>query len=56
MIFVVNACAACPFYFESDRRRCTIATPKNRPIETEDPRPFWCPLGKEQVIVREKSV
>jgi len=55
MIWVVKACAECPFNYVNEKSRCTIATPKGRPIATEEPRPVWCPLRKEQVIVREKS-
>lgn len=56
MIWVVNACKECPFYYETDAARCTVATPRGRPIVTDEPRPVWCPLRKEQMIVREKSV
>lgn len=51
----VFECGACPFYFETNKRRCNIANPRCRPIMTDDPRPFWCALRKEGVIMRRKS-
>lgn len=51
----VFACNTCPFYYQTDKRRCNIGNPKGRPIHTEDPRPTWCPLRKESVIVRNRA-
>lgn len=53
--WLVHACTACPFYYETNKRRCNVGNPKGRPIHTDDPRPTWCLLCKESVIIRKKT-
>ena len=48
----VTECDGCPFFYENGKRRCNIANPKGRPILTDEPRPVWCSLNKEVVVVR----
>ncbi len=50
----VRVCRECPFSYETDIRRCTIATPKGRPLWDEAERPSWCILRKENGIVRKR--
>ncbi len=52
---LVFACETCPFYFETDKRRCAIGNPPCRPIMSDDPRPKWCRLRKETAIVRKRA-
>mgnify|MGYP000133346835 CR=1 FL=1 len=54
MILVVKNCKECPFctIIPGERPKCNVATIKYREIETENEPPVWCPLRKEQVIVR----
>jgi hypothetical protein len=52
---LVYECAACPFFFETNKPRCNVANPRARPIMTDDPRPFWCALRKEGVIMRRRA-
>jgi hypothetical protein len=53
MIIVVKKCNECPFctIIPGEKPKCSVATPKYRVIETGDA-PGWCPLRREQVIVR----
>ncbi|GFM35890.1 hypothetical protein DSM19430T_05740 [Desulfovibrio psychrotolerans] len=51
----VCACDDCPFFFQTDKRRCNIATPKGRPLLTDEPRPLWCRLRREGVIIRKRA-
>lgn len=54
MIIIATVCKECPFSsIEKGKRVCNISLPKHRAVETEDDRPFWCRLRKEQVIVRD---
>lgn len=56
MIIVVRKCSPdCPFCnsLESGGLECNISTPTKRPIpEMEDKFPSFCPLRREQAIVR----
>jgi hypothetical protein len=54
MIIVTRECDKCPFLNKcGEERRCNVTFPKNRPILPEDRRPTWCPLRKENYIVKE---
>lgn len=54
MIVVVKKCKNCPFLTSvDDNIWCNISTPKGRPVRLDEDRPTFCPLRKEQVIVRE---
>ncbi|THB65819.1 MAG: hypothetical protein D6E12_11830 [Desulfovibrio sp.] len=59
MIIVTRKCDDCPFCQPvcppEEVRRCAISNPPRRPIhEVEgDERPSFCPLRREQIIVRE---
>lgn len=55
MIVVVRNCSDCPFCSKGDPARCSVSTPKHRPLDIKLDRPSWCPLRREQVIVREPS-
>lgn len=56
MIIVVRKCADCPFCFKTEpHSQCSISTPKMRPLDEDLDRPSWCPLRREQIIVREPS-
>jgi hypothetical protein len=54
MILVVTKCMQCPFMRrENNEKCCIIATPPMRPILSDEERPPWCTLRKEQIIVRD---
>lgn len=54
MIIIVRKCKDCPFLSElPDVSRCNISTPPRRPLHELDERPSFCPLRREQAIVRE---
>lgn len=56
MIIVVRKCVDCPFCFKTEpHSQCSVSTPKMRPLDEDLDRPSWCPLRREQVIVREPS-
>ncbi len=55
MIIVVRKCSPeCPFHImEGDVMVCNVSTPSKRPIpKMEDKFPSFCPLRREQTIVR----
>ncbi len=58
MIIVVTNCKECPFVFQGEQYpECNVSTPKRRPLDPDTydrSRPSFCPLRREQVIVREK--
>jgi hypothetical protein len=55
MILVVKSCKTCPFcQVKDDNYYCKASIIELRPIGVEpDDRPSWCPLRREQFIVRE---
>lgn len=54
MIVVVKRCKDCPFLTQvEDNVWCNASTPKGRPVDPEAQRPSFCPLRREQVIIRE---
>ena len=55
MIIVVRNCPDCPFVIEeADMYRCRVSQPPKRPMEKDqEARPSFCPLMREQVIVRQ---
>lgn len=55
MIIVVKRCKGCPFLtFGEEMHRCNASNPTGRPVAPEEvERPSFCPLRREQVIVRE---
>ena len=54
MIIVVRKCKDCPFLLElPDVNRCNASNPPRRPLHDLEERPSFCPLRREQVIVRE---
>ncbi|MFI3271538.1 MAG: hypothetical protein R3Y11_05460 [Pseudomonadota bacterium] len=54
MIRVVRECSECPFCtVDIVPAKCSVSTPKFRPLDVTLQRPTWCPLRREQVIVRE---
>ena len=53
MIIAVKDCKSCPFMQLADPALCKVSTPKNRPLDPALDRPTWCPLRREQMIVRE---
>ena len=55
MIIVVRKCSDCPFCSQGEPARCNLSTPKHRPLDPAQDRPSWCPLRREQAIVREAS-
>lgn len=55
MILVIQKCVDCPFCTQGEPAHCSVSTPKHRPLDTKHQRPSWCPLRREQVIVRESS-
>lgn len=55
MILVVHNCSDCPFCTSGEPSKCSVSTPKHRPLDEKLQRPTWCPLRREQVIVREAS-
>jgi hypothetical protein len=55
MIIVVRTCSDCPFCSQGEPARCNLSTPKHRPLDPAQDRPSWCPLRREQAIVREAS-
>lgn len=56
MILIVKNCKTCPFLTEvGDNIWCNVSTPKGRPVDPTEERPSFCPLRREQVIVREPS-
>ncbi|RQD66825.1 MAG: hypothetical protein D5R98_01465 [Desulfonatronovibrio sp. MSAO_Bac4] len=55
MIFVVKKCVDCPFCntLENGARQCNISTVPKRDIPDDVQKmPSFCPLKKEQAIVR----
>jgi hypothetical protein len=53
MIVVVKSCSECPFCSEcGEKRSCNLSIPKNRDVTGLRELPGWCPLNKEQVIVK----
>ena len=53
MIVVVKKCSECPFCSEcADRKYCNMSIPKHREVTEFRELPFWCPLNKEQIIVK----
>jgi hypothetical protein len=58
MIFVVSKCVDCPFHQVVDGiRKCKVASVVYQHIPAEEKkRPEWCPLRKEQMIVRDKKL
>jgi hypothetical protein len=55
MIIVVKKCKNCPFLtFRDEKQRCSASNPTGRPVAPDEvDRPSFCPLRREQVIVRE---
>jgi hypothetical protein len=54
MIIVIRKCAECPMMRNREQGEvCAVSTPKERPIPEVAQRPNWCPLRREQIIVRE---
>jgi hypothetical protein len=54
MILVVSKCAECPMVRTEDETKvCAVSTPKGRPIPDLNDRPSFCPLRREQIIVRQ---
>ncbi|WP_456325946.1 hypothetical protein [Desulfonauticus submarinus] len=53
MVIVVKDCNKCPFCTKLDdnKKLCNITFPPYREIKGNN-LPSWCPLKKEQVIVR----
>lgn len=45
-------CAVCPFHHRLDIRRCSVATPRFRPMAEEEIRPSWCVLRRERFILK----
>ncbi len=58
MIFVVIRCVDCPFHQEAGGKRiCKVAPVMYQSIPRDEAkRPEWCPLYKEQMIVRDKKM
>ena len=58
MIFVITKCTDCPFHQVHDgKRSCSVASVVHQEILAEvKKRPEWCPLYKEQMIVRDKKM
>ncbi len=58
MIFVITKCKDCPFHQVCDgKRSCSVASVVHQEIPAEvTKRPEWCPLYKEQMIVRDKKM
>jgi len=57
MIIIVKRCANCPFCQTVEGKpHCKASVVELRPISEEDEeRPSWCPLRREQLIIREFS-
>lgn len=56
MITIVRKCKDCPFLTSvGENIWCNVSTPKGRSVDLDEDRPSFCPLRKEQVIVREFS-
>ena len=54
MILIARKCRDCPFLLElPDSLRCNISSPPRRQVADDPERPSFCPLRREQVIVRE---
>ncbi len=52
MVVVVKECEKCPFCTKcKEKRYCNLSSPCHREV-TEEKMPHWCPLNKEQVIVK----
>ncbi|MFV0421792.1 hypothetical protein [Oleidesulfovibrio sp.] len=45
-------CAVCPFHHRQEMRRCSVATPRFRPMAEEEVRPSWCVLRRERFIIK----
>ncbi|WP_462324460.1 hypothetical protein [Desulfoplanes sp.] len=58
MIYVVTQCTDCPFHQVHDgKRSCKVASVVHQEIPADEKkRPEWCPLRKEQMIVRDKNL
>ncbi|MFP4168313.1 MAG: hypothetical protein ACLFSY_05620 [Desulfonatronovibrionaceae bacterium] len=53
MIVVVKRCSQCPFCAECNgEKTCNLSVPKHREVVAERELPGWCPLNREQVIVK----
>lgn len=54
MIVIVRTCKDCPCLTQvDDKAWCNASTPKGRPVDPEEERPSFCPLRREQIIIRE---
>jgi len=54
MILVITKCDQCPLCVKTTTERmCNVATPPRRPIHDDAVRPTWCPLRKEQIVIRD---
>jgi len=54
MIVIVRKCKDCPCLTQVDANVwCNASTPKGRPVDPEADRPSFCPLRREQIIIRE---
>ena len=53
MIMVVKTCKDCPFLTNvNESVWCNVSMPIGRPVDPKLERPSFCPLRREQVIVR----
>jgi len=57
MIFVVSACAACPFYLSDNGGNCSGRFPEIRSVDVdpEAGKPEWCPVNDEAMRVTEPA-
>lgn len=54
MIVIVRKCQECPCLTQTDDNAwCNASTPKGRPVDPKAERPSFCPLRREQIIIRE---
>lgn len=56
MIRIVRSCTGCPFCsFQEKQGFCSMSVIDFRPIPDDEmkARPSWCPLRREQIIIRQ---
>ncbi|SHI47954.1 hypothetical protein [Halodesulfovibrio aestuarii] len=57
MIYVVSACAACPFYLSDNGGNCSGRFPelKQVDVDPESTKPEWCPVSSSALRVTEAA-